>query len=36
VAERAVLAQLAHQGIDLETIGKQLLDAGLLQFAASF
>ncbi|MYM30773.1 transaldolase [Duganella sp. CY15W] len=35
-AERAVLAQLAHQGIDLETIGKQLLDAGLLQFEQAF
>lgn len=31
-AERAVLAQLAHRGIDLETIGQQLLDAGLRQF----
>lgn len=35
-AERAVLAQLAHQGIDLETIGQQLLDAGLLQFEQAF
>ncbi|MYM65804.1 transaldolase [Pseudoduganella sp. FT55W] len=35
-AERAILAQLAHQGIDLETIGKQLLDAGLLQFEQAF
>jgi transketolase/transaldolase len=35
-AERAVLAQLAHQGIDLETIGQQLLAAGLLQFEQAF
>lgn len=35
-AERAVLAQLAHQGIDLETIGSQLLADGLLQFEQAF
>jgi len=35
-ADRAVLAQLAHQGIDLETIGHQLLQAGLLQFEQAF
>lgn len=35
-AERAIVAQLAHQGIDLETIGRQLLDAGLLQFEQAF
>ena len=35
-AERAVLAQLAHQGIALETIGQQLLESGLLQFEQAF
>ena len=35
-AERAVLTQLAHLGIDLETIGAQLLQAGLLQFEQAF
>ncbi len=35
-AERAVLLQLAHLGIDLETIGAQLLQAGLLQFEQAF
>jgi len=35
-ADRAVLAQLAHRGIDLETIGHQLLQAGLLQFEQAF
>ena len=34
--ERAVLLQLAHLGIDLETIGAQLLRAGLLQFEQAF
>ncbi|MRW91562.1 transaldolase [Duganella sp. FT80W] len=34
--ERALLAQLAHRGIDLETIGEQLLAAGLLQFEQAF
>jgi transketolase/transaldolase len=35
-AERAVLAQLAHHGIDLETVGSELLAAGLLQFEQAF
>lgn len=35
-AARAVLLQLAHLGIDLETIGAQLLQAGLLQFEQAF
>ena len=35
-AARAVLAQLAHHGIDLETVGQQLLASGLLQFEQAF
>jgi transketolase/transaldolase len=35
-AARAVMAQLAHHGIDLETVGQQLLAAGLLQFEQAF
>ncbi|MFA9215565.1 MAG: transaldolase [Sphingomonadaceae bacterium] len=35
-AEHAVLTQLAHLGIDLETLGAQLLQAGLLQFEQAF
>ena len=35
-AERAVMAQLARHGIDLETVGRQLLAAGLLQFEQAF
>ena len=35
-AARAVLAQLAHHGIDLETVGRQLLAAGLLHFEQAF
>lgn len=34
--ERAVLAQLSRYGIDLETVGAQLLAAGLLQFEQAF
>ncbi|NGZ85846.1 transaldolase family protein [Duganella aceris] len=33
---RAVLAQLAHHGIDLDIVGQQLLAAGLLQFEQDF
>ncbi|MES2161915.1 MAG: transaldolase [Pseudomonadota bacterium] len=35
-ADRAVMAQLARHGIDLETVGQQLLAAGLLQFEQAF
>jgi transketolase/transaldolase len=35
-AARMVLAQLARHGIDLETVGRQLLAAGLLQFEQAF
>lgn len=35
-ADRAVMAQLARHGIDLETVGQQLLSAGLLQFEQAF
>jgi transketolase/transaldolase len=35
-AARAVLAQLAHHGIDLETVGRQLQRAGLLQIEQEF
>jgi transketolase/transaldolase len=35
-AARMVLAQLARHGIDLETVGQQLLTAGLLQFEQAF
>lgn len=35
-ADQAILAQLARHGIDLETVGQQLLQAGLAQFEQAF